>query len=268
MQSDFSDVTEGVLTEKAAQEVFDELKNDEDFFWEYLDDGCFARVHKVCSLLHAKGIYSEKIRADNAERTWLCSFGLAIRKEDMPEEFIYIHFRNAVVIRVRTACGIEERIVDPGLFDGPVTQQQWAEKLINRQSIRPDGTIDPSLQDKKYTRTAWDVFEKGLFWTIKDMDLNKTNTLLARHRKDAQRKTSGVPCVGCGFCCIKSPCPLAVKMYDLSSFYGGVTASCPVLSWNGERHICAHAEQYRGILAIGKGCLSLNSWREEIRCRV
>ena len=265
-----SDVSAGIVSsEKAAQELFDELKNNDEFFWEYIDDGCFARSHKVCSLLHARGMFCEKIRADNAERTWLCSFGLAIQKKDAPEKFIYISHHNAVIIRVKTCSGIEERIVDPALFDGPVTQQQWSEKLINRQSIRPDGTIDPNLQDKEYTRTAWDVFERFMFWAVKDMDMKKTNKLLERHRQDACQTKKIESCVGCGFCCVQSPCPLAVKMYNLSSFYGGVTAPCPALSWNGERHICANAEQYRGVLAIGKGCRSPNSWwRAEIRCRL
>jgi hypothetical protein len=77
-------------------------------------------------------------------------------------------------------------------------------------------------------------------------------------------------CVGCGFCCVKSPCPLAVKLYDLSSFYGGATLHCPALSWNGERHICANAVQFGEELKIGKGCRNpLNLWRrEDIRSRL
>ena len=259
-----------VISEKAAQEIFDELKGNEELFWEYIDDGCFARAHKVCSLLHAKGIYSEKIRADNAERTWLASFGLAVLEKDIPSKFTYISFHCAVIIRVKTASGIEERILDPALFDGPVTQEQWAARLINRQSIRPDGTIDPSLQDKEFTRTAWDIFDKIVFWTRKDTDLKRTNKLLERHRQEASNIKEPEPCIGCGFCCVNTPCPLAVKMYNLSSFYGGVTASCPALSWNGKRHMCANAEQYGGQLAIGEGCrASFNSWRrEEVRCRL
>jgi len=156
------------------------------------------------------------------------------------------------------------------LCDGPATQQQWAEKLINRQSIHSNGAIDPSLQDKEYTRTAWDVFERILFWTSKDPDLKKTNKLLERHRKDASRTKELEPCIGCGFCCVSAPCPLAVKMYNLSSFYGGATLPCPALSWNGKRHMCANAEKHRGQLAIGKGCrTALNPWRREtIRCRL
>ena len=78
-----------------------------------------------------------------------------------------------------------------------------------------------------------------------------------------------LPCNGCGFCCVKSPCKLAVKIYDLSSFYGGATLPCPALSWNGARHICANAERYREELNIGKGCRNpLNPWlREAVRCR-
>ena len=79
-----------------------------------------------------------------------------------------------------------------------------------------------------------------------------------------------LPCNGCGFCCVKSPCKLAVSMYDLSSFYGGATLPCPALSWNGERHVCANAERHREQLAIGKGCCApLTSWwRKEVRCRL
>jgi hypothetical protein len=74
----------------------------------------------------------------------------------------------------------------------------------------------------------------------------------------------GLPCVGCGFCCVKSPCALAVNLYDLSSFYGGATLPCPALSWNGSRHMCANAVQYGEELNIGKGCRNpLNLWRRE-----
>lgn len=86
---------------------------------------------------------------------------------------------------------------------------------------------------------------------------------------DVSEGVGAEACVGCGFCCIKSPCPLAVKLYDLSSFYGGATLPCPALSWNGKRHICANAERYREVLNIGKGCRAPNLWRREsVRCRL
>jgi hypothetical protein len=180
--------TVGAVSEESARKIFDELKNTEGFFWEYIEDGCFARTHKICNILHNKGIYCEKIRADNSEGTWLGSFGLAIPKKDTAGKFFYAGFHMAVVIRVITPCGIEERIVDPVLFDNPATQQQWAEKLVNCHSIQQDGTVNMNLQKKDYTRTDWDVFETILFWRLKDPNLIKTNKLLKQIRKDTYAK--------------------------------------------------------------------------------
>lgn len=69
-------------------------------------------------------------------------------------------------------------------------------------------------------------------------------------------------CVGCGFCCIKTPCDVARRIY-------GPISECPKLRWNGERYVCELVElpgqlgeDYRKELHIGAGCCAgLNSWR-------
>lgn len=72
-------------------------------------------------------------------------------------------------------------------------------------------------------------------------------------------------CVGCGFCCIKSPCMTSKRIY------GNGIRECPELEWDGKRYICKLCfedilgEIYREELFIGTGCSSnLNSWRKEI----
>lgn len=179
---------DGIISEAAAQEIFDELKNNDEFFWEHIEDCCLARAHKMCSIFKAKGIYSEKIRADNPEGTWMSSFGLAAPDKRAPGKYLCFNFHVAAVIQVKIPNGVEERVIDPALFDPPVTQQVWSDNLINRHSIRPDGTIDQSLQKKEYRRMACDVFDIILFWTRKDDDLAITNKLLARHGKKCEGK--------------------------------------------------------------------------------
>lgn len=76
------------------------------------------------------------------------------------------------------------------------------------------------------------------------------------------------PCVGCGYCCIKTPCDVSRRVHG-----NGVT-QCPELQWNGERYICKIivgplSKRYKEELYIGEGCCSnLNSWRQEVKPRL
>ena len=75
------------------------------------------------------------------------------------------------------------------------------------------------------------------------------------------------PCVGCGFCCKKSPCILSLKIY-------GKVDVCPALIWDetNHRYWCKACQiagklgaKYRAELYIGEGCCcGLNSDRQNI----
>jgi len=72
------------------------------------------------------------------------------------------------------------------------------------------------------------------------------------------------PCIGCGFCCLKTKCIAAQRLYPSAE-------KCPALKWNGERHVCELMElpgtvgaAYRAELYAGEGCCAnLNSWYYE-----
>ena len=75
------------------------------------------------------------------------------------------------------------------------------------------------------------------------------------------------PCVGCGFCCRKTPCELAYRIH------GGGLTRCPELTYHDGRWWCSAveravgplADEYREGLYIGAGCCSaLNSDRLKI----
>ena len=71
-------------------------------------------------------------------------------------------------------------------------------------------------------------------------------------------------CVGCGFCCMQTPCGACLRIYPGAKI-------CPALKWNGKRHYCDLmtlpgnlGAEYRKELYAGEGCCSnLNSWRRE-----
>jgi hypothetical protein len=69
-------------------------------------------------------------------------------------------------------------------------------------------------------------------------------------------------CVGCGYCCLKAPCALSVRIH------GYMQEKCPALIWSGTRYLCRYADHFKTELAIGAGCCSaLNSWRQEVKDR-
>jgi len=78
-------------------------------------------------------------------------------------------------------------------------------------------------------------------------------------------------CVGCGYCCMKTPCDVSRRLYP------GATV-CPQLIWSDkkERYICglmsiktSLGEEYKKELHAGTGCCcSLNSWRNDVKKRV
>ena len=76
------------------------------------------------------------------------------------------------------------------------------------------------------------------------------------------------PCVGCGYCCQKAPCEVAVRIY-------GPVNKCPELKWNGSRYVCRLMTldgnlgfKYRKEIYANEGCCSsLNSWRKDVKER-
>jgi hypothetical protein len=77
-------------------------------------------------------------------------------------------------------------------------------------------------------------------------------------------------CVGCGYCCAKTPCDASRRLYPGADH-------CPQLLWMEEdkRYKCSLmmiaglvGEGYRKELYAGEGCCSgLNSWRKDVKQR-
>ena len=76
-------------------------------------------------------------------------------------------------------------------------------------------------------------------------------------------------CVGCGYCCIKTPCDASRRLYPNATV-------CPELIWASDRYECGLmkipgliGESYRKELYAGEGCCcGMNSWRQDIKKRI
>lgn len=91
---------------------------------------------------------------------------------------------------------------------------------------------------------------------------------------ETDRVIKTLPCIRCGYCCLKVPCGVSVAKYDMTYRYTNVRFDsgqmkminmnpCPALKFDGKNYSCIHAEEYKKELAIGQGCTSgLNSQRK------
>jgi hypothetical protein len=79
---------------------------------------------------------------------------------------------------------------------------------------------------------------------------------------------SALPCVGCGFCCLKARCALSIgyELHEEDRDLKREGPICPYLYLEHGRFRCELAQRYPVELNIGAGCCSsLNSYRDTFR---
>jgi len=97
----------------------------------------------------------------------------------------------------------------------------------------------------------------------------KRKRQIRRMQWDLREMQAGGPCIGCGYCCNKSPCGIFMihRTHTFTKWRG-----CPELQWDGTRHWCGlmlskegeERQKLMDLEHVGKGCCSsLNSWRKE-----
>ncbi len=92
-------------------------KSDPRLRYDYMFDGCFARSHLVASALQQKNIVVGKV--------WLHGFNLKPIQQSLTD-FSGWFYHVAVVV---FATDQKFYVIDPGLFDQPVSVLEWVEKI-------------------------------------------------------------------------------------------------------------------------------------------
>ena len=148
----------------------------------YPDDGCWGRAHEMCRLMvQEHGILPKKV--------WIYG-SLVTPTKNNPNCVVYWGWHVAPTVCVRSGClgGTQEMVIDPSLFDKPVTKGTW-------KSVQGDaGAV---LQD-----SAWTIFyrSQNAGYTDTDPTFAKTNGVLNTYRAALQARSLTVgppPYAGC-----------------------------------------------------------------------
>jgi hypothetical protein len=131
-----------IISMEKAKELFNKAKNMKDIAWNYKKDGCYARAHLMARRFEAEGIRVDKV--------WI--------KGDLsiPESGINWNFHVAPIVYVDDGKGGSKKIViDPSLFDKPVTVDEWDNKMTKNTAGGSKRTVFPFPENAAvYERSA------------------------------------------------------------------------------------------------------------------
>ncbi|MBC7712022.1 MAG: hypothetical protein H7177_01695 [Rhizobacter sp.] len=113
-----------VMTEERAMDVFNKLKNDEDIPFNYPLDGCYARAHKMALDMDDMGIVSGKAFVE----------GELFVDTKLGEAGWSYHVASLVMVK-KNGKNIPT-VIDPGLFDHPVSYDEWKSFLLKNPNSR------------------------------------------------------------------------------------------------------------------------------------
>ena len=109
----------------------------------YPDDGCWARAHEMCRLMINAGVTPKKVWIDG---------NLRANTSNHPNCYIRWGWHVAPTVCVRRGfCRIEDMVIDPSLFTGPVSKSTW--KGVQGDSNATLTDSDASLYWRNYMPT-------------------------------------------------------------------------------------------------------------------
>jgi len=103
------------LTPQAANQLFAHMASRHDIAFRYLRDGCSARAHLMIRDMQAHGIQAGKVWA----------FPPGQGQSLAPSGGIHWRYHVAPVVHVHSAHGDVPMVIDPSLFNRPVTVAEW-----------------------------------------------------------------------------------------------------------------------------------------------
>lgn len=115
---------EQTISLEKANSLFKEAIEMKDIAWKYKQDGCYARAHLMAKRFEAEGVRVDKV--------WIK--GDLYIPESKP--LIQWSFHVAPIVYVKDTNGnIQKMVIDPSLFERPVSVEEW-DKNISKSTIR------------------------------------------------------------------------------------------------------------------------------------
>jgi hypothetical protein len=159
------------LSPERAQEVFDEMRGRSCepltvpapcIPFLYPDDGCWGRAHEMCRLMIENGLSPRKV--------WIQG-QLHVATRNNPNCGVWWGWHVAPTLCVRgTFPRRQAMVIDPSLFDGPVTKAEW-------KSVQGDPAA-----------VLTDTDASDFLWGTTDPTYTETNRVLAEYRLRLQAR--------------------------------------------------------------------------------
>ena len=111
-----------IVTPEVAKNIFKLLAGQTDIAFQYPEEGCYARAHKMALLLDERGIHSIKAYVEGQ---------LRVKTPYAASGVVAWRYHVAPAIFVKEVSGVETiYIFDPTLFNSPVPLKQWCDFQI------------------------------------------------------------------------------------------------------------------------------------------
>ena len=138
----------------------------------YPDDGCWGRAHEMCRLMIQMGVSPKKVWIQRVAPGYL-----HVNTRNNPNCFVEWGWHVAPTLCVRRGwwCWGSEMVVDPSMFQTPVTKATWKAAQNN-----PGATL---------TDSDWSIFY--LWGSLTDPTFAETNQVLATYRLQLQLRSLG-----------------------------------------------------------------------------
>lgn len=110
---------DSTISLERATELFNKARAMKDIAWDYKQEGCYARAHLMARRFEAEGVRVDKV--------WI--------KGDLfvPETNFSWNFHVAPIVYVKDKNGVPQKmVIDPSLFDKPVTVEEWDHKMTKK----------------------------------------------------------------------------------------------------------------------------------------
>ena len=179
--------------------------------FHYPDDGCWGRAHEMCRLMIADGADPEKV--------WI--FGsLTVNSRNKPDCNVNWGWHVAPTLQVQTGSAVTTHVVDPALFEEPVTEAAW--KGVQGD---PGAVLIPSAASVFYRNQSGSISQT-------DPTYAETNTVLNTYRNALRLRvaSNGPPPY---FACMTKP----PGTQWLGTISGGATGRWFTWGWPAARHV-------------------------------
>jgi hypothetical protein len=127
-KNDGSKVTLNIISEKKALSLFKTLQGKKQIPFDYAPDGCYARAHRMSLMAQRRGVITGKVFIEG-------------KLDPFPNDGWSWRYHVAPVVAVKIGKHTQLQVIDPSLFDRPVSISEWSEKSVGSMISNPFNII-------------------------------------------------------------------------------------------------------------------------------